>query len=420
MGSFSSSSTGPTAGFARLKQLVKPIVGLTFAISFGALAFLENVLRIAGFQRRRRVLIDCFELFHYHHIRPVVDRLLTDPRLRVFLLESSRFARQVIRPDIAPHKQFVTSPRVRFIPFDLTISTDYGAPHWIPHRGFEIAAPHGGGMKANYNSPERLARYGALWVVGKRQRNNFSQSVASDAVLEDIGFIVTDQLVNNASDKTPVLRRLALDKQLPIVLYAPSYSDKPDLILMSEEILTTLHSHAQFNIIVKPHPLLLRPSMTGGTDYGKMLSRLTNERFKVVTATDVPIQEYMIVSDVLISDISSVVFEFLFLDRPILLQINSRVINYYSGQDYLNDILPAVSIFESAEQLAETLRSALENPKALSFERKRFVEREYFNVGRATDAAVESVYRHLQLPPLKGCNTSGAHRTMNCMRASSP
>jgi len=275
-------------------------------------------------------------------------------------------------------------------------------------------------MKANYNSPERLARYDALWVVGKRQRHNFSQSVASDAVLEDIGFIVTDQLVNNASDKTPVLRRLALDKQLPIVLYAPSYSDKPDLILMSEAILTTLHSQAQFNIIVKPHPLLLRPSMTGGTDFGKMLSRLTNERFKVVTATDVPIQEYMIVSDVLISDISSVVFEFLFLDRPILLQINSRAINYYSGQDYLNDILPAVSIFESAEQLAETLRSALENPKALSFERKRFVEREYFNVGRATDAAVESVYRHLQLPPLKGCNTSGAHRAMNCMRAASP
>jgi CDP-glycerol glycerophosphotransferase (TagB/SpsB family) len=220
-------------------------------------------------------------------------------------------------------------------------------------------------------------------------------------------FIVTDQLVNKAVDATRVRRRLELDNKLPIVLYAPSWSDNPEMVLMSEDILSALHRQEQFNIIVKPHPLLLRPSRTHGKDYGKILSQLSSERFRVATEADVPIQEYMIVSDILISDISSVVFEFLFLDRPILLHTNNRVISFYEGEDYLNDILPAVSLFETAEQLPAKLRMEFGNPNALSLERKRFVAREYYNVGRATDAAVRSVYRHLDLAPPERCNASG-------------
>jgi CDP-glycerol glycerophosphotransferase (TagB/SpsB family) len=178
---------------------------------------------------------------------------------------------------------------------------------------------------------------------------------------------------------------------------------------MSEEILVTLHRQEQFNIIVRPHPLLLRPSRTGGRDFGRILSQLTNERFKVADAADVPIQEYMAASDILVSDVSSVVFEFLFLDRPILVQTNASVIRYYDGEAYLKDILPAVTVFEEAGQLPEKLQMAFEQPNALSIERKLLLAREYYNVGRATDAAVNSVYRHLHLTPLRRADSFPPH-----------
>jgi len=323
-----------------------------------------------------------------------------DQRLDVFLLDNPNFSRQVVPPPFAQRKHFVTSSDARYTVFDLTISLDYWITTWIPHRGVQIRAPHGGGMKANYNTPERLARYDVVWVVGERQKDNCRKSIANPGALERIGFIVTDQLVNNVLDATRVRRRLGLDNELPVVLYAPSWSDNPEMILMSEEILETLHRQEQFNVIVKPHPLLLRPSQAGGKDFGRMLLQFSNERFRVATEADTPIQEYMVAADILISDISSVVFEFLFLDRPILLHTNTRVIGFYEGEDYLKDILPAVSLFETAEELPAKLRMAVGNPLGLSPERKRFVAREYYNVGRATDAAVESVYRHLDLAPL--------------------
>jgi hypothetical protein len=89
------------------------------------------------------------------------------------------------------------------------------------------------------------------------------------------------------------------------------------------------------------------------------------------------------------------------------LHTNARVISYYEGEDYLKDILPAVSLFETAEELPAKLHMAIENPNALSHERKRFVAREYYNVGQATDAAVNSVYRHLDLAPPETANASG-------------
>ncbi len=332
-----------------LKSLLKAVLRFGLRIYFAVLDAVDKGLIRFGFQRKSRILIECLEVFHYHHIKPVVDKLLEDPRLRLFLLETPHFCRKVVPQEIARPEQFLPLWKALYVPFDLTVSLDYEHNPWILHRGVQIAAPHGGGMKANYNTPERLARYDALWAVSERQRQNFKESLQNENVLENIGFIVTDQLANKTVDASAVRRRLNLDNHSPIVLYAPSWSDNPDMILMSEEILVTLHRQQQFNIIVRPHPLLLRPSRTGGRDFGRILSRLTDERFKLADAADVPIQEYMAASDILVSDISSVVFEYLFLDRPILVQTNASVISYYDGEAYLKDILPAVTVFHVAD-----------------------------------------------------------------------
>ena len=406
MGNSSPTPTKPRTRFTNLKRLARAMIRFALQVYYAVRKGCDPILSRFGHHRRRRILIDCIEVFHYHHIKPVVDRLLMDPRLDVFLLDNPNFSPQVVPDHLAHRKHFVTSSDARYRAFDLTISLDYWITGWIPHRGVQIAAPHGGGMKANYNTPERLARYDVVWAVGERQKDNFRKSIANPGALERIGFIVTDQLVNNVLDVTRVRRRLGLNNELPVVLYAPSWSDNPEMILMFEDILAKLHRQDQFNIIVKPHPFLLRPSRAGGKDFGRTLSRLSNERFRVATEADTPIQEYMVAADILISDISSVVFEFLFLDRPILLHTNSRVIGFYEGEDYLKDILPAVSLFETAAQLPAKLQMAFGNPNRLSLERKRFVAREYYNVGRATDAAVSSVYRHLELEPLDSCAAS--------------
>jgi hypothetical protein len=127
----------------------------------------------------------------------------------------------------------------------------------------------------------------------------------------------------------PLFRRdppppLPLDPARKTVLYAPTWNlGLSSAAMLGSRLVELIRGQApDVNIVIKPHPVIgdWRPRWMACWE------RLaaTAPGVHLVRDTHADVTPYMLAADVLISDASSVIFEFLALDRPIILITNPR------------------------------------------------------------------------------------------------
>lgn len=125
----------------------------------------------------------------------------------------------------------------------------------------------------------------------------------------------------------PLFRRdppatLPFDRALPTVLYAPTWNlGLTSATLFGPRLVELIRARVPaVNVVIKPHPMI-------GSWHPRWMAwwrRLAEHECGVHLVTDAhaDVTPYMLAADVLISDASSAVFEFLALDRPIVLVTN--------------------------------------------------------------------------------------------------
>ncbi|MBU2453792.1 MAG: CDP-glycerol glycerophosphotransferase family protein, partial [Proteobacteria bacterium] len=225
-----------------------------------------------------------------------------------------------------------------------------------------------------------------------RQKSLQMPFLSPGSSIVEIGFIINDQLQNNIEPATNMIK---FEKKLPIVLYAPSWSTNPDMIMMNESILKALSNQDYFNVVFKPHPLLFHPDRCGGKNWNNFFAGLEKKHFVMIKESNYPIQTFMKIADVIVSDISSVIFEYLYLDRPIVLHKDEKVLEYYKGNDSFGDISKASFHFNSEIDMVDIINQALEQPDFHSELRKEILNSNYYNIGNATQAAIKMIYECL-------------------------
>jgi CDP-glycerol glycerophosphotransferase (TagB/SpsB family) len=118
----------------------------------------------------------------------------------------------------------------------------------------------------------------------------------------------------NDQEKNNTKAKLGINNNLPTLLYAPTfYPTSFDKLATEFEFLST-----EFNVIIKLHNFSWFQSRY---TYQSILAKEIASRSENVYLLDnsaYNIIPYYMISDVLISDISSTIFEFLPLDRPII------------------------------------------------------------------------------------------------------
>jgi len=294
----------------------------------------------------RRILVNARRPMNYAIVAPVVEAMKNDPRVRFYFVSSEQ-------PDLAwhvyreggPDLEIISPLRAALIRFDAYLVADLV---WlaIPRGACRIFMFHGVAGKYShvYDVPSRSMReWDRLFFINARRLNSFLacgviDSDSSSARL--VGMPKVDCLVDGSLNRNDVLVGLGLDPSRPAVLYAPTWSANSSLNVMGEELVERLGA-AGYTLIVKLHDGSLMPGrfFSGGVDWRARLEPLLKKTggLLVTAGNSCP---FLAAADVLITDHSSVGFEYLLLDRPL---IRIHVSDLISGTDVNPDYVDIIS-----------------------------------------------------------------------------
>jgi CDP-Glycerol:Poly(glycerophosphate) glycerophosphotransferase len=350
---------------------------------------------------RRDVLVELRTPVYHAVLAPVAAALTARPGVRVWYTgeQPSRVR------GLVPDGQFLSHADVEWRRFDLYLNADPWAAARLRRCARRVNFSHGVAGKYDLDNPaglplgfeyydrvafinrDRMARYLAAGIVTPQQ-----------AAL--VGYPKLDRLAGGGYDAPAVRAGLGLEPGRPVALYAPTYSDASSLHLAGEEIVASLVA-AGFAVIVKLHDRSLDadPRYNAGVDwrarFAALGQRVGPACLHFSEAADA--SPLLAVADVMVTDHSSIGFEYLVLDRPLVVfdapdlpraaRINAEKVELLRS---------TATVVPTAGETARAAVHGVAHPGALSAARRRVAAELFHAPGGATDRAVSLLLGLLQ------------------------
>jgi hypothetical protein len=202
-------------------------------------------------------------------------------------------------------KDYLDRQSVRYyaaVPYpDMVIVTDYGIyPHYPAWGTKAVQIFHGVGGK-NYIERNNNRTYLCL-VPGRNMKDRLERRKVSKSRI--VGYPKTDCFFDGTLDRVKIIDDLSLDRSRKTILYAPSWGSVSSAPIAYERIGEMTDA---YNVIVKLHDL-------SEPEWRDRYRRIDRIRF----VEDPSIVRYMFAADLMISDVSSTIFEYAQLMRPII------------------------------------------------------------------------------------------------------
>jgi hypothetical protein len=347
---------------------------------------------------RCRVLVEARTPMNAVVLQPIWKQLLGDARIAVeFTAEDPRAAEVLVSRGLT----VVDRARARWRRYDLALSADpwYAAPLHRCHR--RINTFHGVAGKYDLDSPSKLPfdfsiYHRILFASEDRMRRYLAEGVVSPQQAVLTGFPKMDSLVRGEWSKDEERARFGLP-EAATVLYAPTFSPASSLQTAGEAIVDTLLV-AGFNVLAKLHDrsMVPHPKYTDGVDWPARLQRFeSSPGFRLVRDADVT--PCFAAADVLVTDHSTVGFEFALMDRPVIVYDVPALKEAARIDAGKWDLLRSMAdVVRTAAELPAAVQLALVRPERLRDERRQ--SRTLFAFpGTATDRALDAVYDALEL-----------------------
>jgi len=163
------------------------------------------------------------------------------------------------------------------------------------------------------------------------------------------------------------------------------------------------------NVIVKLHDRSYEGTVrgSGGVDWGSELRQVC-ERNGARLVQDADASPWLQAADLLITDHSSVGFEFMLLDRPIVVLDSPDLIKHARVNPQKVSLLrSAATLVRATSELAARVRFELEHPGEHRKQRRAIADELFYCPGSATSRAVQCLYDLLALeqPAMSGAQT---------------
>jgi CDP-glycerol glycerophosphotransferase (TagB/SpsB family) len=352
----------------------------------------------------RNVVFDARTAMDYAMMAPVHRRLLADPRVRTSLMSSERPNRveEIFRD--APQETAVVSPREAMVKrFDAYVAADFV---WatLPRGTCRVQMFHGvaGKWSQVYDRPgSSMGHWDRFFFINRRRLRNY---IASGAIEEDssairlIGMPKSDCLVDGSLSRDGVLETYGMDPVFTTVLYAPTWTQFSSLNVMGENVVGGLID-AGYRVLVKLHENSLDPRFenSGGVDWVRRLEPiLARGDGHLIRSSDA--SPWLVAADVLITDHSSIGFEYLLLDRPVIrIALPQLIRGANIATEYVDLIGAASTTVESATGVVEAVDRAVADQAQLSSARRALAAELFHDPGTATGRAIHELYAVMEL-----------------------
>jgi hypothetical protein len=366
---------------------------------------------------RRRVFVYVRNAMHVGVLEPVTRALERDPRVFVAFIPETAGKRAHIDRASGRSRTWATSAGVRWRRVDLLITADPWNPPVLYRCYRRMNFFHGVAGKYNLDDPSHLpigfnVYDRVAFVNADRMERYLELGILKPSVASLVGYPKLDALVNGRYDAAAVRSRLALDMHRPTALYAPTWSPASSLNFAGGTIVKSLVDSG-FNVIIKPHDLSFDPDpkYSGGIDWRRRL-RAIERAGRVVVASDPDATPLLPASDVLVTDHSSIGFEFCLLDRPIVvvdapdLPRVARI-----NPERIALLRSAARVIGDPSTVGSAATDELAHPDRRASERAAIARAMFFEPGAATERALAVVYELLEMtPPPQVVAATATHR----------
>ena len=345
---------------------------------------------LARMHAARDVLFELRTPVYHAVLGPVADALSAGGGVRVWYTSESPDRIAPLLPDGA----FLTHRQVEWRHFDLYANGDPWAAARLRRCSHRINFFHGVAGKYDLDRPSGLPMgfeyYDRVAFINRdRMQRYLDAGIVTGAQAVLLGYPKLDRLANGGWDGALIRKEAGLIDDRPTVLYAPTYSTASSLHIAGEAIVSGLAASG-LNVIVKLHDRSLDadPRYNGGIDWRiRMLALEQPGRVRFVEGADA--SPWLAAADVMVTDHSSVGFEYFVLDRPLIvfdapdLARDARI-----NPEKVELLRSAASVVATVDDLVRAVRAELAQPGRLSSARKRVASELFYCPGTATDRAV--------------------------------
>lgn len=346
----------------------------------------------------KTVVMDSYYRSNLEHLAPVWETLKRDPRIEIFFSirdDDPVHARRLEERMSAADTHILRGNRVCKVPFSGYVACDYGLHELYPlpkWKGPKIQIFHGL-LNKNTFGPNMLP-FDAFFMLGPYSRGKFERHVAPrhpGSRLFDIGFPKTDRILRLADKQSELKTAAGISAHRPVVLYAPTHGPYASLyrygIHLIEKVL-----ESDIELMVKLHPYSAYLHENNRINWPIIMTPYQeHSRFHLIEDDDSA--RYLAMADFLITDASSVAYEYLLLNRPLIFM---DVPNFFKYEQNGNNNLEkwgrkAGEIVEGVEQLPQALMQAMAHPGHREEIRRSMVRDLFYNPGQASAAAAETI-----------------------------
>ena len=342
---------------------------------------------------------------HAGILEPIVRALEDDERIEVWHASEDRTRMREIDEALGRPLRWVRDDGAAWERFDLFLSADPWASPTLHRCAARLNVFHGVAGKYDLDDPRSLPmgfdEYDRVAFINEdRMRRYIASGIVRSEAAVLVGFPKADALVNGEYDGPRVRSQLGLDAARRTAIYAPTWSPASSLNLAGEAIVKRL-VETGWSVIVKPHARSLDPDpqYSGGIDWRRRLREMEIPG-QVVVSTLADASPLLAASDLMVTDHSTIGFEFCLLDRPLIvfdapdLPRVARI-----NPERIALLRRAARVVDNATDLGFAADEEMRNPQRLSAARRAVARELFYQPGTATARTLAVAYELLRLRP---------------------